>query len=168
VQLNIQFSRGSASTHFRWGGSRSYAIFFYSSSRNTKVEKYWNWCTFARVVRHNVRAPFFETQCRNVLVDASYYLQKNVLCLSVCLYVANGRPIGWADQDQTWHRDWVTHVDPRSVLVKVKVKVIYLCLRYNRIHDSGTWRTTMKHARSSSSSSAVAGATWWMLIKLLA
>jgi len=28
-----------------------------------------------------------------------------------------------------------THVDPGSVLVKVKVKVIYLCVRYNRIHD---------------------------------
>jgi len=40
-----------------------------------------------------------------------------------------------------------THVDPRSVLVKVKV--IYLCVRYNRIHDSDTWWTTMKHARSS-------------------
>jgi len=26
-----------------------------------------------------------------------------------------------------------THVDPRIVLVKVKV--IYLCVRYNRIHD---------------------------------
>ena len=45
-----------------------------------------------------------------------------------------------------------THVDPRSVfLVKVKVKVIYLCVRYNRIPVSDTWRTTMKHARSSSS-----------------
>jgi len=53
-----------------------------------------------------------------------------------------------------------THVDPRSVLVKVKVKVIYLCVRYNRIHDSDTWRTTMKHVRSSSSSGAVAGASW--------
>ena len=55
-----------------------------------------------------------------------------------------------------------THVDPRSVLVKVKVKVIYPCMRYNRIHDSDTWRTTMNHARisSSSSSSAVAAATW--------
>ena len=40
-----------------------------------------------------------------------------------------------------------THVDPRSVLVKVKV--IYLRVRYNRIHDSDTWRTTMKHPRSS-------------------
>jgi len=62
-----------------------------------------------------------------------------------------------------------THVDPRSVLVKVKVKVVYLCVRYNRIHDSDTWRTTMKHARSSSSNSnsAIAGATWRMLIKLL-
>jgi len=28
-----------------------------------------------------------------------------------------------------------THVDPGSVLVKIKVKVIYLCVRYNRIHD---------------------------------
>ena len=51
-----------------------------------------------------------------------------------------------------------THVDPRSVLVNVKVKVIYLCVRFNRIYDSDTWRTTMKHVRSSSS--AVAGATW--------
>jgi len=42
-----------------------------------------------------------------------------------------------------------THVDPRSVLVKAKVKVIYLCVRYNRIHDSDTWRTTMKHPGSS-------------------
>jgi len=29
-------------------------------------------------------------------------------------------------------------IDPRSVIVKVKVKVIYLCERYNRIHDSDT------------------------------
>ena len=28
-----------------------------------------------------------------------------------------------------------TDVDTGSVLVKVKVKVIYLCMRYNRIHD---------------------------------
>jgi len=51
-----------------------------------------------------------------------------------------------------------THVDPMSVIVKVMVKIIYLCVRYNRIHDSDTWRTTTKHARSSSS--AVAGETW--------
>jgi len=49
-----------------------------------------------------------------------------------------------------------THVDAGSVLVKVKV--IYLCVRYNKIHDSDTCRTTMNHA--SSISSAVAGATW--------
>ena len=49
-----------------------------------------------------------------------------------------------------------THVDPRSVLVKVKV--IYLCVRYNRIHDSDTWRTTMKHARSTTSSSQLVNA----------
>jgi len=54
-----------------------------------------------------------------------------------------------------------THVDPRSILVKIKVKVIYLCVQYNGIHVSDTWQTTMKHARSSSSSSStVAGATW--------
>jgi len=55
-----------------------------------------------------------------------------------------------------------THVDPESVLVKVKVKVIDLCVRYNRFHACNTWRITMNHARSSisSSSSAVAGATW--------
>ena len=44
-----------------------------------------------------------------------------------------------------------THVDPGSVLVKVKIKVIYLCVQYNRIHDSDTWRTTMNRARNSSS-----------------
>jgi len=27
------------------------------------------------------------------------------ICLPVCLSVADGRPNGWADQDQTWHRD---------------------------------------------------------------
>jgi len=47
-------------------------------------------------------------------------------------------------------------VDPGSVLVKV----IYLCVRYNRIHACDTWRTTMKHACRISSSSAVAAATW--------
>jgi len=59
-----------------------------------------------------------------------------------------------------------THVEPRSVLVKVKV--IYLCARY-KIQACDTWRITMKHARSSSSSSCstVAAATWWMLIQLL-
>jgi len=51
-----------------------------------------------------------------------------------------------------------THVDPRSALVKVNVKVIYLCMRYNRIHACDTWRITMNHACSISS--AVAGATW--------
>ena len=55
-----------------------------------------------------------------------------------------------------------THVDPGSVLVKVKIKVIYLCVQYNRIHACDTWQITMNHARSSisSSNSAVAGATW--------
>jgi len=50
-----------------------------------------------------------------------------------------------------------THVDPGSVLVKVKVKVIYLCVRYNRIHACATWRVTLNN---SSCSGAVAAATW--------
>jgi len=45
-----------------------------------------------------------------------------------------------------------THVDPGSVLVKVKV--IYLCVRCNRIHACDTWRITMNHARISISSSS--------------
>jgi len=48
-----------------------------------------------------------------------------------------------------------THVDPGSVLVKVKV--IYLCVHYNRIHACTTWRVTMNH---SSCSGTVAAATW--------
>jgi len=31
------------------------------------------------------------------------YIIKGVM--SGCLYVADGRLNGWADQDQTWHRD---------------------------------------------------------------
>jgi len=48
--------------------------------------------------------------------------KRRYVCLFICLSVADGRPNGWADQDQTWHG---THVDPGSVLVKVKVKVIW-------------------------------------------
>ena len=81
------------------------------------------------------------------------------VCLPVCMLPMAGRTAGPIKTKLGIG----THVDPRSVLVKVKVKVIYLCVRY-RIHDSDTWRTTMNHARSSSSSSssssAVAGATW--------
>ena len=89
----------------------------------------------------------------------SIYIIKRVM--SLCLLPMAGRTAGPIKTKLGIG----THVDPGSVLVKVKV--IYLCVRYNRIHDSDTWRTTMNHARSSSSSNAVAGATWWMLIKLL-
>ena len=41
-----------------------------------------------------------------------------------------------------------THVDTRSVLVKVKVKVIYLCVRYNRIHDRNHDRKFMSETPS--------------------
>jgi len=86
------------------------------------------------------------------------YIIKDVmsLCLFICTLPMAGRTAG--PIKTKLGIGTLTHVDPRSVLVKVKV--IYLCVPYNRIHDSDTWRTTMKHARSSSSSSAVAGATW--------
>ena len=97
--------------------------------------------------------------------SAGIYIIKRVMsvclsvCLSVCMYVANGRPNSWADKTKLGIG---THVDPRSVLVKVKV--IYLCVWYNRINACDTWRITMNHAHISSSSSgsgsAVAGATW--------
>jgi len=64
-----------------------------------------------------------------------------LVCLSVCMLPMAGRTVG-PIKTKFGIR---THVDPRSVLVKVKV--IYLCVRYNRIHDSDTWRTTVKHAQ---------------------
>jgi len=56
----------------------------------------------------------------NVALQFVIYIIKGVM--SVYLSVAEGRPNGWADQDQLGIG---THVDPRSVLVKVKVKVIW-------------------------------------------
>jgi len=47
--------------------------------------------------------------------------------LFICLSVADGRPNGWAIKTKLGIG---THVDPGSVLVKVKVKVIYLCVWY--------------------------------------
>jgi len=93
--------------------------------------------------------------------SASVYIIKDVMSvyLSVCMLSMAGQMAGPIKTKLGIG----THVDRRSVLVKV----IYLCVRYNRIHVRDTWWTTMKHARSSSSSGAVAGATWWMLIKLL-
>ena len=54
--------------------------------------------------------------------------------LSVCLLPMAGvnRPNGWADWRPIKTKLGIgTDVDPMSVLVKVKVKVIYLCVRYN-------------------------------------
>ena len=91
-------------------------------------------------------------------VKHNLHAKTRYVCLFVCMLPMAGRTAGPIKTKLGIG----TRVDPRSVLVKVKVKVIYLCVRYNRIHDSDTWRTTVKHARSSSSSSssAVAGATW--------
>jgi len=51
--------------------------------------------------------------------------------LSVCMQAMAGQTVGPIKTKLGIG----THVDPGSVLVKVKVKVIYLCVRYNRIHD---------------------------------
>jgi len=53
------------------------------------------------------------------------------ICLFVCLLPMAGRTAG---PIKTKLGIW-THVDPGSALVKVKVKVIYQCVRYNRIHN---------------------------------
>jgi len=54
------------------------------------------------------------------------------ICLSVCMRAMAGRTAG---PIKTKLGIW-THVDPGSVLVKVKV--IYLCVRYNRTHVCAT------------------------------
>jgi len=55
-----------------------------------------------------------------------------------------------------------THIDPGSVLVKVKVKVIYLCVRYKEFMPAppGEQNHAVISITTSSSSSAVAAATW--------
>ena len=112
-------------------------------------------------------AKFHENRTFTVweILMSNLHNKTRYVCLSVCMLLLPmaGRTAGPIKTKLGIG----THVDPRSVLVKVKVKVIYLCVRYNWVHDSDTWRTTMKHACSSSSSSAVAGATWWTLIKRL-
>ena len=84
-----------------------------------------------------VRSAYRELEC----FWSRIYIIKGVMsvylsvCLFVCLSVANGRPNGWADQDKTWHG---THVDPGSVLVKVKVKVMWCHLvNANETPDRG-------------------------------
>jgi len=55
----------------------------------------------------------------------------------ICLSVADGRPNGWADQDQTWHRGLML-TQGGSVLVKVKVKVMWCHLvNANKTPDRG-------------------------------
>jgi len=54
---------------------------------------------------------------------------KGVMCLvSLCMRAMAGRTAGPIKTKLGIG----THVDPGSVLVKVKVKVIYVCVRYNR------------------------------------
>ena len=56
------------------------------------------------------------------------YILKGVM--SVCMLSMAGRTAG----PIKIKLGTGTHVDPGSVLVKVRVKVIYLCVRYNGIH----------------------------------
>jgi len=57
------------------------------------------------------------------------------VCLSVCMRAMAGRSAGPIKTKLGIG----THVDAGSVLVKVKVKVIYVCVRYNRSHACATW-----------------------------
>ena len=77
VQLNIQISRGRpiVSTHFRWSG-RSNIYFTAVHPRIQQWKNYRNWFAFARVMRHNVRAPF---------------LLRHSVCMSVYLFVCHGK-----------------------------------------------------------------------------
>jgi len=88
---------------------------------------------------------------RFMSLQINLHNKRRYVCLSVCMLPMAGRTAGSIK----------TKLGVGSVLVKIKVKVIYPCVRYNRIHDSDTWRTTMKHVRNSSSSSSI------KLIKLL-
>jgi len=69
----------------------------------------------------------------NTLPRSRIYIIKRDMCvyLFVCLLPMAGRTAGPIKTKLGIG----THVDPRSVLVNVKVKVIYLCVRYNKIHD---------------------------------
>jgi len=62
-----------------------------------------------------------------------YYIylpyKRRYVYLFVCLLPMAGRTAGSIKTKL----DIGTHVDPGSVLVKVKV--VYLCVRYNRVHD---------------------------------
>ena len=80
--------------------------------------------------------------------------------MSVYLFVCMRAMAGRTDGPIKTKLGIGTHVDTGSVLGKVKV--IYLCVRYNRFHACDTWRITMNHARISisSSSSAVVAAAW--------
>jgi len=94
-------------------------------------------------------------ELRQIKLQIIYIIKGDMfICLSVCLLPMAGRTAGPIKTKLGIG----THVDPRSVLVKVNVKVIYLCVRYKKIHVSDTWRVTTNHARSISS--AVAAATW--------
>ena len=111
-----------------------------------------NWVTHSKFTSRHVRGVSINTRTdtptHRQQYDYRIYIIKGVM--SVCMLPMAGRTAGPIKTKLGLG----THVDPRSVLVKVKVKVIYLCVRYNRIDDSDTWRTTMNHARSSSSSSS--------------
>jgi len=89
-------------------------------------------------------------------VPTNLHTKRRYVCLFICMLPMAGRMAGPIKTKLGIG----TQVDPGSVLLEVKV--IYLCVWYNRIHACDTWRITMNHERIGriSSSSAVAAATW--------
>ena len=88
--------------------------------------------------------------CQSARPDRYLTYKRCYVCLSVypfvCMRAMAGRTAGPIKTKLGMR----THVDPGSVLVKVKI--IYLCVRYNRIHACATWRVTMARKRRENSS----------------
>ena len=70
------------------------------------------------------------TPSGGLVLTASLHNKRQYDCLFVCLFVADGRPNGWANQDQTWHRvsRW-----PKECFSQGQGH--WHGMRYNRIHD---------------------------------
>jgi len=58
VQLNIQFSQGTAATYFGCVG-RSYTVFICTSSESAAVKELLTLVHICRVMRHNNACPVF-------------------------------------------------------------------------------------------------------------
>ena len=121
------------------------------------TNSYWRWGEYLKLCPRNWNIPrgWKPREYSQLRKHINLHNKRRYVCLFVCLCVCMLPMAGRTAGPIKTKLGIGTHVDPRSVLVKVKVKVIYLCVPYNRIHECDSWRTTVNHA------------TWWMLIKLL-